>query len=333
MTPARHGGKLTIMRALVLGSGGAIGNGVASTLLAAGHEVVCVSRSGKASRLPGAVYRAGDRNQADVILSIVREHRIDTLIDMVAYTLAPTEALLAGLAGQVDRYVLIGSADVYRNYGLVHRKEPGPATPDLLDEDAPLRTSLFPYRGHTARKADDPARWMDEYDKIPVETAVRASALDWTILRLPMVYGPGDRQHRFRWAIAPMLDGVDPLTLPGAWARWTTTYGYVENVAAAIVLAASEQAAVGNVFNVTDTPPMDHLQWIERLRPVTGWRGKVALAETTDCALTEATRNLDLTVPLALSGTRLKDELGFAPPVSLDQALERTVASERALAV
>ena len=41
--------------------------------------------------------------------------------------------------------------------------------------------------------------WVDDaYDKIPVERAVLGNpALPGIVLRLPMVYGPGDRLHRF----------------------------------------------------------------------------------------------------------------------------------------
>ena len=41
--------------------------------------------------------------------------------------------------------------------------------------------------------------WLDEeYDKIPVEREILGDPdLPGTVLRLPMVYGPGDPLHRF----------------------------------------------------------------------------------------------------------------------------------------
>lgn len=80
-----------------------------------------------------------------------------------------------------------------------------PATATALAEDAPLRSRAFPYRRAALRAADDPDQYLDDYEKIPIEAAVLRRAGAWTILRLPMVYGPGAKQRRFAWAIEPML--------------------------------------------------------------------------------------------------------------------------------
>src|SRR5688572_15005858 len=84
--------------------------------------------------------------------------------------------------GAVGRAVVISSADVYRAYGRLHRTEPGPPDPVPLAEDAPLREAL--------------AHGL-EYNKTGVERVVLGDAtLPATLLRYPMVYGPGDPQHR-----------------------------------------------------------------------------------------------------------------------------------------
>ena len=74
---------------------------------------------------------------------------ITTIIDVIAYTEADTLPLLSAIDGRVERYVMLSSADVYRNYGLLHHLETG--TPNsILTEDAPLRRSRLPYRGENA---------------------------------------------------------------------------------------------------------------------------------------------------------------------------------------
>ncbi len=74
-------------------------------------------------------------------------------------------------------------------------------------EDAPLRDRRYPYRGEVPRATDDPERWLDDYDKILVEQAVMGElSLPGTVLRLPMVYGPGDLQHRLFPYVKRMAD-------------------------------------------------------------------------------------------------------------------------------
>lgn len=78
-----------------------------------------------------------------------------------------------------------------------------------------------------------------DYDKILAERAVQsAPGLDWTILRLPKVYGAednGDLSTVYGFAAVP---------------EWHWTHGHVENVATAIVAAASRSEARNAVFNV-----------------------------------------------------------------------------------
>src|SRR5256885_1916637 len=71
--------------------------------------------------------------------------------------------------------------------------------------------------------------WVDaEYDKVAVERAVRGDAeLPATVLRLPMIYGPGDRLHRFFPLIKRMDDGRPAILLAERVAAWRGPRGYV----------------------------------------------------------------------------------------------------------
>lgn len=301
------------MRILLLGGGGPIGEAAARRIRARGDEALWASRTAPAP--PDPSHARVDRAQPDQVADLVRRLRPDVLVDMVAYTLGDTAPLLAAVDGLVGRYVMASSCDVYRNYGLLHRKESGEPQLGLLTETSPLRTSRHPYRAGTARAADAADRWMDDYDKIPLEEALRRSAAEWTILRLPMVYGPGDRQRRFRWISAPMTAGAEVIRAPAAWLAWVTTYGFVENVGEAIALAAAHPKAARQVFNVADERPMPHSAWIERFKALTGWSGEVQATSSPDDSIALATAALDLAIPLGVSADRLVEDLGYKPPV------------------
>ena len=317
------------MRTLVVGGGGPIGQAVVRAFLARGDEAFWTSR--QAAPPPGTIngHVHADRNRPDDIAQILRDQQIDTVVDMVAYSEVSTRPLLSVLEHRLQRYVLVSSCDVYRNYGLLHRIEAGDADASPLGETAPLRTRRFPYRGDTVRDPDAPDRWMDDYDKIPIEAAVRDMTCDWTILRLPMVYGPGDRQRRFRWAITPMVSQAPLLQAPKTWLNWKTTYGFIDNVAAAVAHCTADRRAANATFNVADEPAMRHHSWIDRFRKATGWTGTVEPTET-DTPFSRAIVALDLSVPLDVSAQRLFTDLEFTPPVAPDTAARLTVADEAA---
>ena len=309
---------------LVLGGTGFVGQPLVRALAQLDDDVIAASRAGNG---PKGVPL--DRRDVDSVRALVRERRIETVVDLLAYTEADTLPLLAALDGQIGRWVMASSCDVYRNYEGLHRKAQPESILEPLAEDSPLRELRHPYRAAPRRDPMAPDAWMDDYDKIPIETSVQGMACEWTILRLPMVYGPGDRQRRFRWAIAPMLSKAPSLEAPSAWLDWTTTYGFIDNVAAAVALAAAHERAANAVFNVADEPVMAHGGWIDRFRSATGWTGAPEPTEA-ETPFARAISALDLSVPLDVSSQRLFADLGFNPPVAADAAAQLTVADEAA---
>lgn len=317
------------MTVLILGSNGFIGTATAHALAARGVDVVGAARSREPSQaLPGA-YLQADRDDADSVLDALRRANADILIDVIAMTEQRTSRLLDRIGDVLAHYVMLSSADVYRNYELLHRKATGPCATVPLAEDSALRESRYPYRSGEVRTPDD--AWLEDYDKIPVEEVVRRLPCPWTILRLPMVYGPGDRQRRFRWAIEPMTGAARTLELPMSWAAWRTTYGHVENVAAAIGLAAGNPAAYGATFNVGEAAPVDQRSWAQRIKALLDWPGEIQIVDDEASAFGRRLRGMDLGVPLLLDSTRIRRELGYVDPVPLSRCLETTVADERRL--
>ena len=161
---------------------------------------------------------------------------------MIAFTEADALGLVEAFRGLARRTVVISSADVYRAYGRFIGLESGPVEPTPLGEDAPLRTALFPYR----QQAKGPDDFNYSYDKIPVERIVLGDPnLPATVLRLPMVHGPGDLYHRLSAYLKRMDDRRPAILVDEGLARWKCPRGYVDNVAAAIALAVVDDRAMG----------------------------------------------------------------------------------------
>src|SRR5258708_8060792 len=152
--------------------------------------------------------------------------------------------IMSVCTGVARRVVAISSEDVYRGCGRVNGKESGRVDTVPITEDSLLRENLYPYRGETPREQDDRRRWQDDYDKILVERVVMSDPeLPGTVLRLPMVYGPGDYQHRLFNFLKHMADNRPAILMDEAAAQWRCIHGYVENVADAIALAATREPA------------------------------------------------------------------------------------------
>lgn len=223
---------------------------------------------------------------------------------------------------------MISSSDVYANYELLHKRAKGGAISFAVDEESPLRSTAYPYRDEKPRSNDSPDKYLDDYDKISIETAIRQLSSVWTILRLPMVYGPGDKQMRFRWAIAPMLRDRDRLIIPRDWANWQSTYGYIDNVGAAIATTLGQERAHNQVFNVAEEMPISQLEWAQKFAEARGWRGVIEVTDDPRDPFLKRLAGLDLKVPFKIKGDKLRQTLGFSDVVSELPALERTIVSE-----
>ena len=316
------------MKVMVLGATGFIGPAVMRALAALGHDPLGVARHAPQSRaLP--VLALNRHDGASIARAAVAESAT-VVVDLLAMTDASTRPLIAALAGHVGRYVMASSGDVYRRYGALTRKEPDADLSRRLGEDAPLRTTRFPYRLEPHRPPGDPAAWMDDYDKIPIEDAARAQAdLRAVIARLPMVWGPGDRQHRFAWAIQPMLKGAPRLEMDEAWAAWRSTYGYVDDVAHGLALCATHPAASGT-YNLGAAEAPDHAHWAERFAAVIDWPGGFERVSRDRVAGSLRARldAMDLSQPLITDTAKIRAELGFLEPTDGTDALARTVVWE-----
>nr|WP_255696886.1 NAD-dependent epimerase/dehydratase family protein [Sandaracinobacteroides sayramensis] len=221
----------------------------------------------------------------------------DLVVHMVAMGAADAEAAVGAFRGRAGRLLLVSSCDVYRAYGRLTRAEPGEAEPVPLGEEAPLRSVLFPYRGMEPLLE----AYARHYEKILAEAAVRAAdGLDWTILRLPKVYGPEDNGD---------LASVRGYRAAPGW-RWT--HGHVTNVAAAIALAATHPAARCGLFNVgeAETPTMG-----ERLAGFPPEAGDPPPLP-----------DFDFRQPLVLDSGRIRRELGYADVVDEAAAMRELAA-------
>ena len=317
------------MRVLIIGGTNFIGPHVVTQLHQLSHEITLYHRGQHEPSLPASVCHVHNARAGIPVLhfpSSLSDPPPEVVLHMFPVGEDDTRAVISRFAGVARRVVAISSGDVYRAYGRLLGTEPGPPLAVPLNENADLRETLFPYR----TMAPGPSDWMYHYEKILVERAVLEGRLPGTVLRLPVVYGPGDPYHRLRPYIVRMADRRPAILLESAAADWRWTHGYVEDVARAIVRAVTDERSAGKVYNVGEATTPTMSERIGNIGRVMGWKGKIV-------PMSRETIPPHLRAPyeprqdLATDNRRIRAELSFEEGLTANEGLRRTIQWERTI--
>lgn len=309
------------MRVLVIGGTRFIGPRVVDSLLEAGHEVTLFHRGVSARRRrKDATHIIGDRKRLADHAAALRAAGPEVVVDMVAMTPNDARRAMALFRGIAGRMVTLSSGDVYRAFGRVNGLEEGPLHPGPLTEESPLRITRYPCPDRAPR-----------YDKILVEEQVMGDRdnLPGTILRLPMVYGQGDYQHRFFQYIKRMDDRRKVLLLERSFAAWRFARCHVDNVAFAVKLAVERPAAAGRIFNVAEPTTPTMAESVAAIGNVLKWQGKILMLPNEQCPPHLRSEGADYRQHIEFSSDRIRNELGYREVLQRDQALAKTILWER----
>lgn len=221
------------MNALVTGGTGFIGSHLADELLARGYHVRCLVRNtSKTAWLEGKPFEFVQGTLFDTEVLAKAVEGVDVIFHVAGLTAARTKQefyqgnavgtanLLAAAAGSktLKKFVHVSSETAV-----------GPSTKNHpVDESSPCRP-LTSY-GHSKLAAEE---FVQSY----------GSALPWTIVRLPAVYGPRDRGvysffQTVQMGLLPLI-GFDVKEL---------SLCHVRDVVNGLILAAESDKSTGEVF-------------------------------------------------------------------------------------
>jgi len=223
------------MRVHVTGGSGFLGGSVIPRLVAAGHEPSALARTETAAqriRILGATPIPGDLDDPASVDGAFADSGAETLVNLASLGFGHAPTIVAAA------------------------EEAGLKRAVFIST-----TSIFT-RLATASK---PVR-------VAAEDTVRASGLDWTIIRPTMIYGrPGDRN------MARLLRGLRRLPilpLPGGGAGLQQPV-HVDDLAAAIVNALDRPATARQAYDVAGPEPLTLRTIIEEAGRAVGRRPKL----------------------------------------------------------
>jgi nucleoside-diphosphate-sugar epimerase len=156
---------------------------------------------------------------------------------------------------------------------------------------------------------------------------LKGSPTELVVLRPPLVYGPGAKGN-FARLVRLVQRGIP---LPLGSVRNKRSLVFVDNLADAILRALDHPAAAGRTYVVSDGEDVSTPDLIARLAAALGRQPRLIafppallrLAGTLLGRGDEVGRLLD---DMAVDSSRIRTELGWRPPFTVDEGLSRSVA-------
>lgn len=311
------------MEILVTGGGGFIGRHLARRLIEGGHTVTAFDKAEAWS--PGAAGESspplrrfpGDLLDAAAVRSALEASSPRVVVHaaaLVGPTLSLEQPLLTArlnLDGTIHVLEACRAAGVGRVLFLSTEEVYGQFRHDPVPEDDPM-SPLNPY-GITKAAAE---WYVDFYH--------RHHRLDAYIARTSWVYGPGFPRLRLETKIiADALEGRESLFRSGA--DHLADYTYVDDLVEGLRLLIEQPRPEHRVYNIASglsQPVAGVVEILQRLLP--------AARVTLGPGLLETGPGLPMPQKGGLDISRARQDLGYAPQVSMETGLSRCVEAARA---
>ena len=315
------------MRVFVTGASGFIGRHLVHALSSAGHTLTCLVRDPQSAAwmkdLPRCEAVRGTLSDSALLEECAREAQV------VYHLAACTSA--AGSA----TYVEVNARGTERVAGAAASAGARLVFLSSLSAAGP-RTSRNPAR------EDDPPHPVSDYgrSKLLGEEGIRRilPQKDWTILRAPAVFGPGDRDVLFLFRMASL--GIIPQV---AGRHTEISVIHVEDLIRALLLAGTRAAARGRLYHVSNGRVYTRDDVADALRVAAGkdavlplplpplfYRtvglfSDLAARISGKPALFNSDKVRELIQPgWVCSSARIADELGFTPAIGMQEGFRST---------
>jgi uncharacterized protein YbjT (DUF2867 family) len=262
------------LRLMVTGGSGFLGGYVLREAARRGHQTVALARSEAAAAAVtalGALPVTGDLAEPPSLAAAFASTRCDVLVNLASLGFGHAPAIITAA------------------------------------ERAGLRRAVFVSTTAVMTRLPAPSRRV----RVAAEQRIRASGLDWTILRPTMIYGdPGDRNLS---RLLSLLCRAPVLPVPGGDHLQQPVHA--ADVASAVLAAAERPAAAGHTYDVAGPEPLTFTK----------------LLQTSASAVASRTRFVPVPLSPVVAIARGYELLARHPKIRVEQL--RRLAEDKAYAI
>ncbi|HAU2312471.1 TPA: NAD-dependent epimerase/dehydratase family protein [Legionella pneumophila] len=305
---------------LITGATGFIGRSLVPALLSEGHDVRC------------AVLQLDSTLQAEqIVINNLEVHTdwTDALrnVEIVIHLAARVHIMKEYATSSLDEYCKINSI----------------ATKNFVEQAAQNNVKRFiflstikvhgefsqnnlPFSEDCRTQPEDPYAKSKLYAEQFIQEICQNARMEFVILRPPLVYGPYVKANFLR--ILQLVDKKWPLPFGSIYNK--RTFIYIDNLVSAISAVVSEPSAANQVYLVADDCSWSLTQLVQTLSRKMNTKlflipipVQILIFLFKLCGLKNI--NTRLFSSLEVSNEKIKSQLGWTPPVSSTDGLEKTV--------
>lgn len=188
--------------------------------------------------------------------------------------------------------------------------------------------------GETPYRYDMPPRPLDisGLTKLQAEQAIAAAGVPYTIVRTPLVYGPGVKANFLR--LMSLVDRGIPL--PFGRIRNRRSLMNLRNLTDVLIRAAEVERAAGQTYLVSDGEDVSTPELVRRIAAALGRPARllpvpVSVMRLAGALTGRANAVRLLAGSLAVDIAHTRDDLGWKPPFTMAEGLAETAAWYRAM--
>lgn len=309
------------MRFLVTGANGFVGKYLCAELLRQGQLVRAAVRSASSpipdievvtiNAIDGEINWANALRDVDVVIHlaarvhVMREAASDPLAEFLKVNLHGTANLAQqAVAAGVKRFVYVSSIKV-------NGEQAAEAQP-FAESDNPNPQGPYALSKFQAEQA--------------LQRIAQETGLEVVIVRPPLVYGPGVKGNFI--SLLAAIDREVPLPLAGA--RNARSLIYIGNFVDALIMCATHHpAAAGKIYLVSDGEDISTAILVEKIAMALGRKSRSfyfppTLLRTAAVLLGRAQQVDRLFGSLCVNGEKIRRELAWTPPYTMEQGLRAT---------
>jgi UDP-N-acetyl-alpha-D-quinovosamine dehydrogenase len=316
-----------LSKVLVTGAGGFVGRPLCNEMFRRGYQVRA------AMRTHGQLSAAGETVTVGTIDASTQWDDALKGVDTVIHLAARVHVMNDKAADPLTEFLKV---NLYGTSNLA-RQAAGAGVKRLVFASSVKVNGEQTKEGQAFSENDEPDP-QDPYaiSKLQAEEVLQSIAketgMEVVIVRPPLVYGPGVKGNFFR-----LLTAIDKgIPLPLAGANNLRSLVYVGNLVDALAACANHPAAAGQIYLVSDGEDVSTAMLVERISRLLGRSSRSfdfppGLLRAAASMLGRTAQVDRLFGSLRVNDRKLRSELGWSPPYTMEQGLGDTADWYRAL--